>query len=464
MTGVRYQDRKDAAAVTADVASDGRLLRADEPILHLHRQAGGTDGGQFAVPGLAAIASATHRIKMRLARAVRVASDDEDIDLWVESKLVGDIAVLTVSGWRVSEALNVGKAAERDQQIDGSDEIGALIFDRHLRLLSAEGNLTGFLGPTAIGQPAQKLFDMQQEGAKTLLTFMEKQELAKVDDVGFAGDDRRYSILADVSRAAGGLFSGYHLDLRPAAAHSVIAGDGDVEQARDGSELLFGQNLAPVLRQPLGRIIANAETIGAKLQGPIRENYASYAKDIANAARHLVALVDDLGDLEAIERPDFSFEKDDIELGDLARRVAGLLALKAADHRITIITPPEKLKIKAQAEFRRVLQILINLVTNAIRYSPAGTRVTIDIQSGGKIAMVTVCDEGTGIAPDDREKIFAKFERLGRSGDGGSGLGLYISRRLARAMGGDLAVGDAPSSTGPGGQGGAKFTLTLPSG
>ena len=218
---------------------------------------------------------------------------------------------------------------------------------------------------------------------------------------------------------------------------------------------LFGKHLAPVLRQPLGRIIANAETIGSELQGPIRENYALYARDIANAARHLSALVDDLGDLEAVERPDFHTAKDNIELGDVARRVAGLLALKAADHSIRISTPPDSEKVPAVAEFRRVLQVMLNLVTNAIRYSQDGTEVLIETASSDGEAFISVSDQGDGIPEDGREKIFEKFERLGRSGDGGSGLGLYISRSLARAMGGDLSVTEAAG-------GGAKFTLRLP--
>nr|WP_246156255.1 HAMP domain-containing sensor histidine kinase [Sphingorhabdus profundilacus] len=218
---------------------------------------------------------------------------------------------------------------------------------------------------------------------------------------------------------------------------------------------LFGKNLAPVLRQPLGRIIANAETIGGELQGPIRENYALYARDIANAARHLSALVDDLGDLEAVERPDFRTARDEIELGDVARRVAGLLALKAADHRIVIHTPTDASKVTAIAEFRRTLQILLNLVNNAIRYSPDGTVISIETETADRFAVVTVSDQGRGISIEDRDKIFEKFERLGRSGDGGSGLGLYISRRLARAMGGELSVTNSDD-------GGAKFVLRLP--
>lgn len=224
---------------------------------------------------------------------------------------------------------------------------------------------------------------------------------------------------------------------------------------RSSSGALFGKQLAPVLRQPLHRIIANAETMGSELLGPIRENYASYARDIANAARHLTALVEDLDDLEAVERPGFSTAQDDIELGDVARRAAGLLALTAADHRMTISLPDAQTYVTATAELRRVLQITLNLITNAIRYSPVGTDVQVEVGAEDGFAYLSVPDQGAGVDAEHHERIFAKFERLGRTGDGGSGLGLYISRRLARAMGGDLTVEAAKG-------GGAKFTLRLP--
>ena len=77
--------------------------------------------------------------------------------------------------------------------------------------------------------------------------------------------------------------------------------------------------------------------------------------------------------------------------------------------------------------------------------------VSINPQSSS----LSVSDQGQGIKAEDRQRVFEKFERLGRSGDGGSGLGLYISRRLARAMHGELVVGESP-------EGGAMFTLSLP--
>ena len=191
------------------------------------------------------------------------------------------------------------------------------------------------------------------------------------------------------------------------------------------------------------------------MEGPLRADYAGYANDIASAGRHLMALVDDLADLQAIDRPDFTVIPEDIDLADLGRRAAGLLRVKALDRQILIVPPAEEARAPATGEFRRVLQILVNLVGNAIRYSPEGSMVRIVTEQARGEARIMVIDKGPGIAVADRERIFEKFERLGRDDAGGSGLGLYISRRLARAMGGDIDIGGAPGE-------GARFILTLP--
>jgi hypothetical protein len=432
--------------IVVDVAFDGRLLRADGPALRLHLMAGGDEGGILAVPGLAALASATHTLKGRLSRAVNVADDSEDIELWVETELIDNVARLTISGWRT--AAKPAEKAERGIALDNIDGMIELLFNQSLLLVSVSGD--GGNDCFRIGDPPASVFAGDASGNILLLEAMNQHLPIQTRDISVGFGDNKYAVSAAAKYDRQQNFIGYVCQLHPLLSEPAL-------ELKNGSdpEHLFGVQLGAALRQPLGRIIANAETIGSKLQGPIRDSYAVYAKDIADAARHLVTLVDDLGDLEAIERSGFSTAKDVIELGDIARRVAGLLALKAADHSITILAPAETPYVAATAEFRRVLQIMINLVTNAIRYSPNGTQVRISIAQSGNFSSISVCDQGGGIRAEDREKIFNKFERLGRSGDGGSGLGLYISRRLARAMGGDLRA-DANE------HGGAKFTLTVP--
>jgi signal transduction histidine kinase len=201
--------------------------------------------------------------------------------------------------------------------------------------------------------------------------------------------------------------------------------------------------------------VAAAELLRAQGEGPLRREYAAYATDIASAGRHLLAMVDDLVDLQAIERPGFSPAIETIDLADIARRAAGLLSVRASDRGVRIDKPSDGDKLPARGDFRRVLQIMMNLVVNAIRYSPEGGMIWIRPEHDGDTASIIVADLGKGIASDDQARIFDKFERVDPTEPGGTGLGLYIARRLARAMGGDLAVDSAPGQ-------GARFKLTLP--
>jgi signal transduction histidine kinase len=240
-----------------------------------------------------------------------------------------------------------------------------------------------------------------------------------------------------------------------------IAVAADDTDAQDTSPVrLVGTALTPVLRQPIARIIANAETIRARLAGPLRREYSEYAGTIASAGQHLSAMLDDLADLEVVETPGFVTAKEAVDLADAAARAAGILGVRAQNRDTVLEVVGAKGKSIATAEFRRVLQILINLIGNAVAYSPAGStvRITAEVASEGRVA-VSVADEGPGVTPDQAIRIFDKFERLGRDSDGGkdngSGLGLFISRRLAEAMAGSLVVESAEG-------GGALFRLELP--
>ena len=166
-------------------------------------------------------------------------------------------------------------------------------------------------------------------------------------------------------------------------------------------------------------------------------------------------MVDDLVDLQAIERPEFAPEAEPVDLADIARRAAGLLAVRAADRDVRIDGPGLDESLPATGDFTRSLQVLMNLITNAIRYTPLGGQVWIRSEREGDLAAIIVADQGKGVAVEDQERIFDKFERVDSNEPGGTGLGLYIARRLARAMGGDLSIDSAPGQ-------GARFTFTLP--
>jgi signal transduction histidine kinase len=240
--------------------------------------------------------------------------------------------------------------------------------------------------------------------------------------------------------------------------------DPEAEPEYAGHSRLIGSALTPVLRKPIARIIANAESIRARLAGPLREEYSEYAGYIAAAGQHLAGMLDDLADLEVVEAPGFTTARERVDLADVASRAAGILGVRAQKRDIKVNIEPAGDRTHATGEFRRVLQILINLIGNAIAYSPEASTVTVRIaEHGEEQVAVSVIDEGPGVEQAQAHRIFDKFERLGRDSeggsDGGSGLGLYISSKLALAMSGELELlprGAGDEATG------AEFRLTLP--
>ena len=207
----------------------------------------------------------------------------------------------------------------------------------------------------------------------------------------------------------------------------------------------FDHALDELLRSPIDRIIESAERIVSRADGPLRSEYASYGNDIASAARHLLsvlqAMSNDAAQAQAL-----------IDLAGLASEAVILLEATSEERSVRIDLQRSE-PLRARGQERAVIQILVNLIGNAVRHSPEGATVRIGFERTDGTASIAVTDEGPGIAAGDEQRIFERFERAHTTEDG-TGLGLAISRRLARSMGGDVTVDSAPGQ-------GARFTLTL---
>jgi signal transduction histidine kinase len=203
------------------------------------------------------------------------------------------------------------------------------------------------------------------------------------------------------------------------------------------------------LRSPLDSIVRSAEEMIGQAEAPARQEYAAYASDIATAARHLLSVIHSLAEHRDSKEPNM------VDVAALAAEAVGLVESAAREKSILMRVQPMD-TFFARGESRSVIQILVNLVGNAVRHSPAGTVVTISFESSGGTVRVHVADEGPGIAPEDQQRIFEAYEKGGEGGDG-IGLGLAIARRLARGMGGDIQLQSASGK-------GSRFTLVLPAG
>lgn len=456
-----------AEPVRGQLDGDGRLVSADPPLLRLHLHSGGFEGGPLAVPQLSNLCRLSRQLDMNLSRPVQAADDENLINMWVEIRLQpgdqdGNIAISIIDWKETSAPSTQSETMGRQRDFDRLNGRGSIRTDASLRImaLSLPGDLDAV--EKYVGQSLLDVIDFVAPSKQTVLveSVSERQPVRGQHVRQKHGKKSFYDLSGQPLIDNEGLFSGYRFSLeldqdREAQENEDVTGL-DIGKGELISDSLFGSQLGPALRQPLGKIIANAETIGSRLEGPLRGDYSDYAKDIASAGRHLMDLVNDLSDLEAIQRTSFSVAADDIDLVDLAHRAAGLLAVKAAEHQIRIDLPDKDKEMPVSGEFRRVLQILVNLIGNAIRYSPDGSVIKLQVTQDGEFSQLIVRDQGDGIAEDDQQRIFEKFERLGRSGDGGSGLGLFISRRLANAMDGSLTVESAVGK-------GSAFKLSLPS-
>ena len=450
----------DSGIVAGRLDSDGRLIEADPPLTALQAQAGGSSGGMLAVPQIAALARLARRLGITVSRAAVAASGEADLDLWVRAEPDGGEVALAITGWTQRPPRPPAPSPSREREADFLRAAADWTWetDDTLRVTSLSPGAGAAIGspPSAyVGKQLTRLFRFLEnaDGGLPILTALAEHRSFDSQAAELRGGRQGRYRLSGVPLIDGaGNFAGFR-GAAAAEGEETAQGETPTAAAREGSA--FGERLDQALRGPLAHIIDNAERLRAQPEGPLRRDYAGYADDIASAGRHLLALVDDLVDLQAVERPDFRPEAEPIDLADLARRAAGLLAVRAADRGVTIDAPGVDETLPAVGDFTRTLQILMNLIANAVRYTPEGGQVWVRTEQEGDLAALIVADQGKGIAEADQGRIFDKFERVDPTEPGGTGLGLYIARRLARFMGGDISVHSAPGQ-------GARFTFTLP--
>ena len=446
--------------------SDGAdfLISADMAIATLQMRCGGELPGMIAVPALLEVVRKARRYGLRLARPIQAQDGTNAITAWVEVEpLAGEDAgcEILLRNWHAAPlpGEDAAEAEFRRAELDRHFAELTARLDAGQRLLTVHADAPDLV---ALATVMDAGFGKPWTDFVTIAGSVEQRplhwRLLDGAEVGVAGSDRKWRACLFPQGGPGGEPAGFELCLVSDEPLPISMGAGETDSP-SARHRLVGHDIAPVLRQPIARIIANAETIRSRLAGPLDEAYANYAADIAAAGEHLLALVEDLTDLEVVEADDFSTVPDRIDLAEVARQAAGILGVRASDKNIVLDAPRPGERLPAFAEFRRVLQVLINLVSNAIRYSPDGSQVWVRLEDEAELGRVRVivADQGPGLSDEDQARVFEKFERLGRSGDGGSGLGLYISRRLALAMGGDLTVESAPGQ-------GARFILDLPIG
>jgi len=219
----------------------------------------------------------------------------------------------------------------------------------------------------------------------------------------------------------------------------------------------FLANMSHELRTPLNAIIGFSEVLTERMFGELNDKQDEYLKDIYASGQHLLSLINDILDLSKIEAGRMELEPTDFDLPGAIDNALTLVRERAGRRRITLGREIDGRVGTIRADERKVKQVLLNLLSNALKFTPEGGRIDVRAAVSDGLVEVSVADTGVGIVPEDQEAVFEEFRQVGTADKKveGTGLGLALSRKFIELHGGRIWV---KSQIGTG----STFTFTIP--
>jgi PAS domain S-box-containing protein len=248
---------------------------------------------------------------------------------------------------------------------------------------------------------------------------------------------------------------GTHTDITASKEAEGLRRERDAAESADRAKTTLLSRASHELRTPLNGVLGFAQLLEQVKDLPAR--HRPWVANIIASGRHLAGVVDDLLDLSSAQAGGMALSLEPI---DAAETLYASWSLVEAEARAAGVVLVSRLAdaglLKVRADAQRLRQVCINLLSNAVKYNRPGGRVDLAGRSVGELIELDVYDSGLGMSPTQLSRIFQPFERLGaeRSKVAGTGLGLALSRELARAMGGDIRVTSEPGR-------GTTFTVVL---
>jgi signal transduction histidine kinase len=268
-------------------------------------------------------------------------------------------------------------------------------------------------------------------------------------------------LLADeFNKMTGNLRSAYDgLERKVAERTRDLAVANERLQELDRLKSDFVSNVSHELRTPLTAIKGAVDLVLREVAGPLTEKQTHYLTRVRSNTQHLAGLINDLLDLSKIESGKIEVKTSHVSLGGLVHEVVETLRPVAAEKVIALEAAITEPSILVWADRDKINQVLMNLIGNAIKFTPAQGRVTVSALRNGKESIqVSVSDTGPGVPPDEKEKIFDRFYQIAQVGGAkpkGTGLGLAICKALVELHGGKIWVESEINR-------GSTFSFTLP--
>ncbi|HEX2077263.1 MAG TPA: HAMP domain-containing sensor histidine kinase [Longimicrobium sp.] len=232
-------------------------------------------------------------------------------------------------------------------------------------------------------------------------------------------------------------------------------------KTRDDSAIEFLARLSHDLRTPVAAILGYIDNLNDGVRGELLPGQRSDLERMRRAARHLQALIEDVLEYNTLERGNLRLSPAELRLAHVVAELESLARPQLSAKGIALDRGTcARCQATVRADHKRLMQVLTNLLGNAIKFTPPEGRITVRcvVRPAEHLAEVRITDTGPGIPADQLEAIFEPYVRLDTDPPGaqrGVGLGLAISRDLSRAMGGELRVASRPGA-------GATFTLEIP--
>ncbi len=219
----------------------------------------------------------------------------------------------------------------------------------------------------------------------------------------------------------------------------------DEAEAASAAKSGFLTNMSHELRTPLTAVIGFSDLLGDQLFGKLNEKQLGYVKEISAAGRHLLRLINDILDLAKVESGKMEIRMSPVDLSELLGHCLIMIRETAVKRGLAVdLKVSEQLyEEKILADDVRLKQIVMNLLSNAAKFTPAGGKIRLEAEILGEEILVSVSDTGVGLKRNDQERIFQAFEQLDSSfsrQQQGSGLGLALVRKLVELHGGRIWV------------------------
>lgn len=425
------------------------------------------DGEEFPIEAtISQVEAGGQRLFTVILRDITERERDEETLRQTEIKLAGIIGSAMDAIISVNEAHEIvvfNQAAERILGCRAAEAIGTPIHRflphrfraahrRHIRDFAETGVTTRSMGEL------RPLLALRADGTE----FPIEATISQVQ----IGEQRLFSvILRDVTERKRAEAERDRL-LREAEEQAQAMESSNQELARLAAEAAaankaksdFLAMMSHELRTPLNAIAGYAQLLEMGLRGPITPEQRTDLSRIQGSGQHLMAVINSILNFARLEAGQLEYTLSDVPLCDVIGEVGALLEPQIASNGISyeVRGCPASLNVRADPD--KLRQILLNLLTNAIKFTESGGHIWLEALTSANEALVRVRDTGVGIPPDKMEHIFEPFVQLERSLTNtmhGTGLGLAISRDLARRMGGELTVKSASGK-------GSTFTLALP--